>query len=103
MEISMRHEVDLLVITVTGEMDAATTPRIESMTSGLAEDGSSKVAMDVERLTFIDSAGLVFLANLARRLGGSGHRLQLRNPSRRTRRLLAVTGVADFVEFEPPD
>jgi anti-sigma B factor antagonist len=103
MDVSIHHELDAVVITVTGEIDAASAPALESLVGGFVDDdvGAESVLFDIGRVTFIDSAGLVLIARLARRMQERRRRLSLRRPNDGTRRLLEITGVADLVEIVP--
>ena len=59
--IEARHERGCAVVTVAGEIDIATATRLREGLAGLAAGGRPLVA-DLDRVRFIDSAGLAALA-----------------------------------------
>ena len=56
-------------------------------------DGGCSVVADLDRVSFIDAAGLAALADAARRAAAGGARLHVVCAQVRTRRLFALTGL----------
>jgi anti-sigma B factor antagonist len=82
------------VLTVHGEVDVMTTPRVRAHLVALLSDGRPQVIVDLEGVSFLDSSGLgalVAALKLARSRGG-----ELRlvcNEQRSVRKVLEVTGL----------
>ena len=58
MEIVARQEKNALVVTVSGRLDAVTSPEYEQRMSALVSAGATHVVADFEALDYISSAGL---------------------------------------------
>jgi anti-sigma B factor antagonist len=90
--ITVRSERGVVIAAVTGEIDIATVPQLQERLFELAVNGETLI-VDLNRVTFIDSAGLGALVGTARRAtehGGSLHAVCARP---QTRKLLWLTGV----------
>jgi anti-sigma B factor antagonist len=77
---------------VSGELDMATAPRLADVFSRI--DGP--IVVDCRSLTFVDSAGLLVLAEAHRDGGG----LTLRRLTRNCRRIIEVVGLTDLIAPE---
>jgi anti-sigma B factor antagonist len=90
--VTVRRERGVVIAEVTGDMDMSTAAGLRERLSGLAGSGQPLI-VDLNRVTFIDSAGLGALVGAARRVevhGGSLHAVCSRP---QTRKLLWLTGV----------
>jgi anti-anti-sigma factor len=58
MEISVRKEKNISVVSVTGRMDAVTAPEFEKNLSELMSKGEKKFLVNLAGLEYISSAGL---------------------------------------------
>ena len=81
------------VLAPTGEVDALTAPELGRRLLGLAEEGKTKVVVDLSGVTFIDSSGIGVLLNALRHLKGRSGRLVLVCPTERILRPFQVTGL----------
>ena len=67
-----------VVVTVRGDLDVATAPRLDSFLSDLIEvQGTPCLVVDLEGLTFIDSAGIYTLVQALEHVRGRGGHLAL--------------------------
>lgn len=82
------------VLTVTGELDLATTPALESELEQ-AGSGPELVILDLRGVTFMDSTGLSLLVKAQRRAQESRRRLAVVKGGAQVQRLLTLTGVAE--------
>jgi anti-sigma B factor antagonist len=92
LSVTVRRERGVVIAEVTGDIDMSTAARVRERLFGLADSGQPLI-VDLNRITFIDSAGLGVLIGAARRAdvhGGSLHAVCSRP---QTRRLLLLTGV----------
>ena len=80
------------VITVTGEVDLMTAPRLRKALDQVINDGVVHLVVDISDIGFIDSKGLAVLALALQRLGGQGS-LGVVTGTPHVRRVLAVTGL----------
>ena len=86
----VRHEPDYVLVTVAGEVDFASAAGLREQLFTLAPAGRPLVA-DLDRVSFIDAAGLGVLAGAARQAAAEGTSLQVVCARRRVRRLFGLT------------
>jgi len=92
------------VVTVFGELDLATAPRVRSaLDQAIRAEGD--VLVDLRACNFVDSTGIAILAGGALRLKDQGRRLILRGVRERVERIFQLAGLSDddSVVVEPFD
>jgi anti-sigma B factor antagonist len=77
MEITQTQQGDILVLAITGRLDAHTSKTFEDRLIPPIEQGAQKVVVDFSPLDYISSAGLRVLLLAARKLGDAGGKLAL--------------------------
>lgn len=92
-EVANRGEA--AVISVSGELDLASSPALEEELERVAASDASLVVVDLRELEFMDSTGLSVLVRAHQRAAQSSQRFGLINGSQQVQRLLSLTGVAD--------
>lgn len=90
----------VVAVSVRGEVDLLTAPKLLANVSGLLRAEPVDVVLDLSETQFIDSAGLAILLNIQRRLERRGRRLRVLcdGPVRRVielARLEEALGVVD--------
>ena len=91
------------VLTVTGELDACSTPRVEAEVLGHLASGTSKVILDLSSIGFIDSTGirLVMIVINRKKLG---EEVVIVSPSRSSpQRALELVGLGKYVRIVRSD
>jgi anti-sigma B factor antagonist len=84
---------DEAVISVVGELDFHTAPRLREEIIKLLNQGVLKLIVDLSQMQFVDSSGLgVLVAGLKRMRERDGN-LTLRSPSANTSQVLEVSGL----------
>jgi anti-sigma B factor antagonist len=83
------------VVGVSGELDLASGPELESELDQLSGPETNLVVIDLRQLDFMDSTGLSILVRAHQRLAGEGCEVGLVRGSQQVQRLLDLTGVAD--------
>ena len=86
----VRHEPDYVLVTVAGEVDFGSVARLRERLFGLAAAGRPLVA-DLDRVSFIDAAGLGALAGAAKHATAHGSSLRVVCGRRQVRRLFGLT------------
>ncbi len=79
-------------LSITGELDIATAPRLEEEVNKAVADGATTVLVELQNLSFIDSSGLRMFLHLTQQASSEGWRLVIANPSEQVRTVLRVTG-----------
>jgi anti-sigma B factor antagonist len=90
--ITVRRERGVVIAAVTGDIDISTVARLRERLFELADNGQTLI-VDLNRVTFIDSAGLGALVGAARRADAHGGSLHAVCARPQTRKLLWLTGV----------
>jgi anti-sigma B factor antagonist len=80
-----------VVITVTGELDINTAPRVRRRVEDVTRRVSGDVRLDVGKLRFCDAAGLAVITSAAERLRESGRQLHIDHASAQLMRVLKIT------------
>jgi stage II sporulation protein AA (anti-sigma F factor antagonist) len=91
----MRVEDEACVISVSGELDLASSPALEEELDRVVASGAKFVIVDLRDLEFMDSTGLSVLVKAHQRAEEQGKRFGLVNGSQQVQRLLTLTGVAE--------
>jgi anti-anti-sigma factor len=68
MQISVRKERNIVVVSVTGRMDAVTAPEFEKSLVGLMSKGEKTFLVNLAGLEYISSAGLRSILFIAKQL-----------------------------------
>jgi anti-anti-sigma factor len=68
MEIETRQENEAMVVTVTGRVDAVTSPELENSLSELVESDAKIIIVGLDALEYISSAGLRVILATAKKL-----------------------------------
>lgn len=87
-------------LALTGELDIATVPVLETALSGVDDDGAGPIVVDLREVTFIDAAGVRALLRAHERSVMSGHRLLLVGASDPAQRVFRLTGTDHLLEDE---
>jgi len=96
--VRVRYERAYVLATVAGEVDFGSAARLRERLFGLAAVGRPLVA-DLDRVSFIDAAGLGALAGAARQAAAHGTSLRVVCARPRIRRLFRVTGLDQAVSL----
>lgn len=83
---------DVRLLTVAGEVDTLTAPRLADGLTGLLDDEHSTPVVDLADVAFLASSGLAVLIRAAHRATEQGRPLHLVATSRAVTRPLEVTG-----------
>jgi anti-sigma B factor antagonist len=87
-------------VSAVGEIDSSSAPQLRDQLDRLLDDGVGELTVDLEGVTFLDSAGLCVLAATHRRAAGEGVRLRVLASHRAVVRPLQITGLYDLLRVE---
>lgn len=93
MQIEQRNAGDVVVVTVTGDITAGkgADVRLKDKVNSLLQDGHRKLLLNLEHVTYVDSAGLGQLVQVHATTARQGGVLKLLHVTKRLRDLLVVT------------
>jgi len=87
-------------VTVAGEVDSSSAPSLRTSVDQAFAAGAAEITVDLDAVTFLDSAGLCVLAGAHRRAEEDGIRLRVLASSRAVIRPLQITGLWDLLAVE---
>jgi anti-sigma B factor antagonist len=90
--IRVRRDRGYVIVAVAGELDIATVTQLRECLSSLAASGRPLVA-DLDRVSFVDSAGISALVGAARRAAAHGASLHAVCAQPHIRRVFTLTGL----------
>jgi len=82
------------VVVLSGELDLTNVPDVERLLRGVVDDGGGLV-LDLNGVTFLDSAALHMLFRMAGRLGDARRLGIVLEPTAVVARTLAIVGLED--------
>lgn len=82
------------VVTVQGEVDVYTAPKLREEIQRLFDGGAKHVAVDLAGVAYMDSSGLGVLIGALKRAREAGGNLVVAAPTPRIARILDVTGLS---------
>ncbi len=93
--VEVANKGEAAIISVSGELDLASSPALEEELERAAASAVSLVVVDLRGLEFMDSTGLSVLVRAHQRAAEGTQRFGLVNGSQQVQRLLSLTGVAE--------
>jgi anti-sigma B factor antagonist len=94
LNVSSRFQDDHTIVTIRGEIDLYTAPRLHGELVGLLADGlPARVIIDMSGVEFCDSTGMNVLLSCLRRARERGGELEIAAPKPAVRKILQVTGL----------
>jgi len=99
LRVSTEERDDRILISLAGELDIATAPRIEEALRAAEEKGPALLVLDLRELEFMDSTGLRTILAADARAGESGRRLAVVQGDENIRRVFEVTRLYERVEI----
>jgi len=100
LKIASQRDQDGVLLTLQGELDLASAPRLEEELKQAEQAGAGVVRIDLSGLTFMDSTGMRTLLLAQRRSQELEHRLTLRRGPHQVQRVFELTGSIDTFTFE---
>jgi len=104
MEISRRKEKNTVVVSVTGRLDAVTSPDFEKELTGLIAQGETLFVLDFGKLDYISSAGLRSVLATTKRLKEKQGKLFLATLKDVVKEVFEISGFSAIIPiYESPD
>ncbi len=90
---------DWTVVSVTGELELATAPRLRQAVVSLVGDGRVDIVLDLGGVDFIDSIGLGVIVSTLKRVRSHDGRLVVSGAVPRVRALFELTRLDEIIEL----
>jgi anti-sigma B factor antagonist len=98
-KVEVLNEGRASVISVSGELDLASSAALEEELTRATESDAELVVLDLRELEFMDSTGLSTLVKAHQRAEGAGKQFGLVRGPQQVQRLLSLTGVEERLRF----
>ncbi|AHY47729.1 anti-anti-sigma factor [Rubrobacter radiotolerans] len=96
------HAEEYSIVTVRGEVDLHTAPKVQYAIERAQENGGGPVVVvDMGGIDFMDSTALSMFARCKDNLEGQGTHLRFAAPSKAVERIFSVTGFRDYFDIFP--
>jgi anti-anti-sigma factor len=93
LDLSAQTADGITIAELTGELDVASAPALREQLLSLLRPGSSRLVLDLSRVSFCDASGLAVLVNTGRRARLLGGFLRLAAVSPEVGQVLSITGL----------
>ncbi|WP_100374539.1 STAS domain-containing protein [Bacillus sp. FJAT-45037] len=87
-------------VSVTGEIDAYTAPKLREALTPLAQQENKRIVVEMSNVQYIDSTGLGIFVGILKLADANGGSLVLTGVTDRVYRLFAITGLDEVIEIE---
>lgn len=87
-----------VLLTIVGELDIATVPRVRARLTELTDDGARRLVVDLRDVSFMDSTGLAAFIHAKMRLGDEGHMTLVMEPDSYARLIFEVAGLVGVID-----
>jgi anti-sigma B factor antagonist len=99
LDVEVSKQDGAAVLTVTGEIDVATAPRLREHVVALVGEGESRIVVDLQGVDFIDSTGLGALVGALKRVRTHGGELAIVCTQPRLLKVFEITGLVRVFEI----
>ncbi|WP_078433159.1 anti-sigma factor antagonist [Metabacillus halosaccharovorans] len=90
---------DQTVVSVAGEIDAYTAPKLREAILPLAEEVNPNITINLKDVSYMDSTGLGVFVGLLKSVRKNNGQLNLVELSDRLERLFTITGLNDIIDI----
>ena len=90
---------DVHLVAPSGEVDMLTAPQLGRRLLSLADEGKTRLVVDLSHVTFMDSTGIGVLLDALRRVSARSGRLALVCPTERILRPFEITGLVGYLKI----
>jgi anti-sigma B factor antagonist len=96
-----RVEKDVTVVTISGEIDVFTSPRLREMLLDIVNSGGLYLVVDLTEVTFLDSTGLGVLVGIYHRLRARDGSMSFTGINDRVRKVFHITQLTKIFVLHP--
>ena len=98
MEIKKEQNGSELVVSLEGRLDTVTSPELEAALGDLA--GVSKLVINMEKLSYVSSAGLRVLLNAQKKLTANKGEMSISNANDELKEIFEITGFDEIFNIK---
>ena len=97
----VQYDAKTWVLAIDGAIDLSNVAELQRAFDSLFEKGQYRIILDLERVTFIASAGFGCLLNSRDTILANGGSLVFAGTNRRVREIFDLLGITSFLRFAP--
>jgi anti-anti-sigma factor len=102
LEIDAATQGGAVKLTLSGELDLGTAPRLHAAVEAALRDSPPRLIVDLRPLGFLDSSGLRLFIELAQRAEREGWQLSILRPPEPTLSIFRITRAEENLPFVEP-
>ena len=102
-ETSLRHQDNIPVLDVTGEIDIYTTPQFKEAVSAAIDENQPAIVINMAQVTYMDSSGFGTLLSATKRLRPLDGALYLSGCNEAIQRMLQITRLNTIFSVYPTE
>lgn len=96
-QLETRAEDDWTILSVTGELDVATAPRLRQEAVRVLAGGQPRLALDLSGCSFLDSTGLGVIVGVLKRVRGLDGNMVILGAPNQVAKVFEITRVSSIV------
>lgn len=101
-DVQVKRVADSVVVAPAGELDLATAHALGAKLAEAAQDGATRVVLDLRRLTFMDSSGISVIIKMQRFFRVEGIGFGIVRGEETVQRALALAHVEPLLPWTAP-
>ncbi len=98
MKYSIQEKGDVVVFAPEGELDVSNIPELKKVFNQILHEGHTKVVIDLDKVTYMDSSALGVLVNGLKELRQRNGTLKIANLTGNVERIFKLTRLIKFFE-----
>jgi anti-sigma B factor antagonist len=98
-KIDINELSDKKIVTVSGEIDAYTAPKLREALVSLTDEQKPNIVVNLKNVSYMDSTGLGVFVGLLKGVRKEGGQLKLVELTDRLERLFSITGLSDIIDI----
>ncbi|MDQ1143601.1 anti-sigma B factor antagonist [Bacillus sp. SORGH_AS 510] len=95
--IDTHHNNEEIIVSISGEIDAFTAPKLREEIMPLAEKENQTIIISLKDVSYLDSTGLGVFVGLFKQLKKNDGEMKLVDLSDRLKRLFEITGLSNIM------
>ncbi|MBN1405978.1 MAG: STAS domain-containing protein [Candidatus Omnitrophica bacterium] len=99
MQINKTRQNDMVICSITGDIDINSSPDIRKNLDELTGKQEKKIVLDLDNVSYIDSSGLATLVEMLKKTRKYGGKLRLSNLADKVKSLFEITKLDKLFEI----
>ena len=99
MQIDIRHVDETMVIDMTGRLDSSTSGGANDEMERIAKSGVSKIVLNLDKMEYISSAGLLVILTAAKLLKSSNGEMKICHANGVVKEVLEISGFDQIIDI----